>query len=384
VDRNQPADDGELAASLHAVQWREVLPPLLVWRAIRVALRWRLLLLGWLTLVLVPLGWRGIDRLAGRLEPCGPAFSAYGAPAADALAAAGLGGGSGRAAPWTQPLAAAPSVRAWGWLLHPLFRWAAGSGGPRRTSDLLAVVWSLGVWAVMGGVAARTAALELVGAPRPARGDALRHARRRSLPPFAAALGILLLTIALAAALVAVGWAARRPVGLLVVGGAWAAALGLGALLLAVAGGLVVGGPVLWAACAVERRDALDALSRTYAYIYQRPMHFAVYAAVAAVLGWGADIVLRGGLQAALAVTQHFVQWGAGGGFPAETGGAARIGASAVRGWSAGFYALGDAFALAYLAASSVAVYLLLRQAVDGVDLCEASIDWEPAAPNAE
>ena len=50
--------------------------------------------------------------------------------------------------------------------------------------------------------------------------------------------------------------------------------------------GLLFGWPLMWATISTEETDSFDALSRSYAYVFQRPLHYLFYAFVAGVVGW--------------------------------------------------------------------------------------------------
>src|SRR5439155_17616895 len=83
----------------------------------------------------------------------------------------------------------------------------------------------------------------------------------------------------------------------------------IGAILLA---GLAVGWPLMHAAISAEGSDSFDALSRTYSYVYQRPLHYLFYALSAFLLGiLGLTVVfLFVGLTEQLAFWS--VSWGSG------------------------------------------------------------------------
>ena len=46
------------------------------------------------------------------------------------------------------------------------------------------------------------------------------------------------------------------------------------------------GWPLMWSAISTEGSDAFDAISRSYAYTYQRPLQYLAYASVALILGF--------------------------------------------------------------------------------------------------
>ncbi len=49
--------------------------------------------------------------------------------------------------------------------------------------------------------------------------------------------------------------------------------------------GLAAGWPLMIASAAVEGEDSFDAMSRTYAYVRQRPWHYVAYAAITLIVG---------------------------------------------------------------------------------------------------
>ena len=57
--------------------------------------------------------------------------------------------------------------------------------------------------------------------------------------------------------------------------------------------GVLLGWPLMWATISVEGTDSFDALSRTYAYVFQKPLRYAAYIAVAVIVGWLGWIVVE-------------------------------------------------------------------------------------------
>src|SRR5207237_3910063 len=66
-------------------------------------------------------------------------------------------------------------------------------------------------------------------------------------------------------------------------------------------GGLIFGWPLMWPAISAERDgDPIDAFSRSYAYVYGKPLHYFFYVVVAAAFGalcwavvWGAAVLVQ-------------------------------------------------------------------------------------------
>jgi hypothetical protein len=150
---------------------------------------------------------------------------------------------------------------------------------------LVAGIWGVAVWGYAGGVISRMAGVRLARDERATFGPATRHALSHWGSYFWAPLMPLVGVLILGLPIFALGWLLRFDVGVLVLGIAWplflVLALVMGILLL----GLAVGWPLMWATISVEGTDSFDALSRTYAYVYQRPLQYLWYAAVAGGLG---------------------------------------------------------------------------------------------------
>jgi hypothetical protein len=176
---------------------------------------------------------------------------------------------------------------------------------------LLCGIWELIVWGLIGGAITRIAALKFTRdeAPGPvaAISNVLAKLPSYSLPPlialggaavFAAQLAILglLMNIALFAFLAGLAWPFVLLLGLLM------AILLLGAL---------IGWPLMWATISVEGTDAFDALSRSYAYAYQRPWRLLWYVLVVAVIAIVSMCVVRIFALTAIALGDWSIDWGA-------------------------------------------------------------------------
>src|SRR5204863_3866138 len=87
-----------------------------------------------------------------------------------------------------------------------------------------------------------------------------------------ALVGLLLrVSIGFGAAVAGIGWL-------------FVAIAGIGAMWLF--GGLIFGWPLMWPAISAERDgDPFDAFSRSYSYVYGKPLHYFFYVVVAAALG---------------------------------------------------------------------------------------------------
>lgn len=250
------------------------------------------------------------------------------------------------------------------------------------------------LWSVVGGALARAYALRKARDESVAFGDALGFSLGNlgqlvKAPLFAVAAGVMFTAIVLACgAASAVPWAGpvlqliAQPVAVLATLVA-AVVIGLG---------LVFGFPMLTAAVAVERNGSLDAVSRTFSYVWTRPVTFgisslivlAVAGVIDAVANWvvgtshvlfltsaswvDADLAKRmlDGMRASQSL-----------GSPATDGISASAAASVWIAWAvaavAGFLARG--FVVSYVVGGVVDVYFMLREEVDGIDPGEVFVE---------
>jgi hypothetical protein len=181
------------------------------------------------------------------------------------------------------------------------------------TFSLLAGIWGVAVWGYAGGVITRMAGVRLARDERATLGPAMRHARSRWGSYFWAPLMPLVGILVLALPIFALGWLLRFDVGVLVASIAWplflVLALVMGILLL----GLAVGWPLMWATISVEGTDSFDALSRTYAYVYQRPLQYLWYAVIAGGLGVLAGLLITVFAGAIVYLSLWCASWTSGG-----------------------------------------------------------------------
>lgn len=181
------------------------------------------------------------------------------------------------------------------------------------TFSLLAGIWGVAVWGYAGGVITRMAGVRLARDERATLGPAMRHARSRWGSYFWAPLMPLVGILVLALPIFALGWLLRFDIGVLVASIAWplflVLALVMGILLL----GLAVGWPLMWATISVEGTDSFDALSRTYAYVYQRPLQYLWYAAIAGGLGVLAGLLITVFAGAIVYLSLWCASWTSGG-----------------------------------------------------------------------
>jgi hypothetical protein len=154
---------------------------------------------------------------------------------------------------------------------------------------VMGALWNLSVWALAGGAICRMAALRLGRAERVGFRESLQFARSRWIEFLTAPLLPLVAILLMAFPLVMLGFVMRSDWGMLLGGLFYVVAL-ISGLLMAILGiGLAGSWPLMWGAVASEGSDSFDAISRSYAYVIQRPLAwlgYVVSAAIVAALGW--------------------------------------------------------------------------------------------------
>ncbi|MEM6333165.1 MAG: hypothetical protein AAF823_07480 [Planctomycetota bacterium] len=258
-----------------------------------------------------------------------------------------------------------------------------------------AVFASIGlvVTVTVGGAIARSTAVQVGRHRRIGAGASVAYVGRRMVWYLATALiapGVAVALLGLAAGL---GALLNVP-GLDVVGG-----LAFGLVVLLAAGAVVVligmaaAGNLMMPALAVEGTDAFDAVSRSYAYVFGRPLHFLWYTAVLLVAGALA--------YAALGLAVYGTMWLARGAagvlvfrgdeagwyeavappprrdrllLPVDWEGlsaTSRLTATMIRQWQLLLLALLPAYAFSYYFTAYTWVYLLIRRSADGAPIAE-------------
>lgn len=279
-----------------------------------------------------------------------------------------------------------PFVSAWHWLGRPLSWIAVRSTWQERVVFALAGVWSVAVWALFGGAIARIAAVYLTYGETLGPLAAIRAAARTWLAAIGAIGLVALATLVVALPLVAAGALLRFDLMVLLMGMAWIVALLCGAIVAILAVGLAFGWPLMWATSAVERTDAFDAISRGFAYLYQRPLHLLFYVIVASLIGVLAQVAVSAAVAATTTATEWSVALGAGQGHTSELGfdhqgvsgdvdSVGEIGAGGIQFWTGVVQGAATYFPLAYFWPAVTAIYLLLRRHIDGTEMTEVVFD---------
>jgi hypothetical protein len=242
--------------------------------------------------------------------------------------------------------------------------------------------WSLAVWAFFGAAICRIASVQMAAGERITWTSALQHASSKFLSYFFAPL-IPIFVIALASLPVLVfGFIMKiGGVGIFFSALFWPLLLVAGLVITLVLLGLFFGWPLMWGAISTEGTDSFDALSRSYAYVYQRPLHYLFYSLVAAIFGWLGWLFVRNFASGIIGMTYWAASWGAGeaqirnvmpGG---SIDGIGSAGAWLIHFWTGCIKVLAVGYLFSFFWVASVAIYYLLRRSVDATEMDEVFLD---------
>lgn len=245
---------------------------------------------------------------------------------------------------------------------------------------LLCAIWAAAIWGLIGGAITRAVVVQLAREEAISLGSALRHASKRWKSYFAAPLFPLAAVAVVAIPAIFIGLLMQ--LSLLFGGILWPFVLLTGLIAAIMLVGLSVGWPLMHAAVSCEGSDSFDALSRSYSYVYQRPIHYLFYAVTATILGALGLFVVSLFAEAVQTLAAWSASWGSGSELMLQAlnkstkhSGADAWGAWLIWFWAGFIDVIVLGFAFAFFWTASTAIYLLLRHDVDGAELDETFLE---------
>jgi hypothetical protein len=373
------------ASSVASVRWLSIAPWLILVRAARVSIMLRVILLAVLGVLLTEAGWWAVDRVLFD-DPIVAPLVRLADPPITVPAAADLDMSAGQRVTLQLEAYGGPLYRGWYWASQPLMKMFRVGSWRTWFGLLLDGLWTIAVWALFGGAIARIAALYLTQGEAIGPLAALQSAAFRWLSTAGAPLLALLAIFVVALPLMLAGMLAWFSIFALLEAALWFLALLVGVAIAILTIGLALGWPLMVSTVATERTDAFDAISRGYAYVYQRPLHAFFYVLIAGALGLLVQAAVAFVVDASLEAT-HWA-FAAGAGQPRAAvllerqieGGSAfsspdELTARMIRFWDRGLAMFAAAFSLAYLWPAAVGIYLLQRRNIDSTDIAESKFD---------
>lgn len=256
---------------------------------------------------------------------------------------------------------------------------------------LLGSVWSLLVWSFIGVAITRVCLVRLTRNEKCGMDDAFSFALEKWLTT-AGAIGIPLLAVAgLCIPGFVVGLLMGFDLGVLIAGIGWfiilAFAVAIGILLF----GLMFGWPLMVASVGCESQNSFDAMTRAYAYTFQRPINYVFYMLIAVMFGGFCWLIVATLTNGIIDLSYWTTSWGAnlvsqdridaiqGPTLAAAAGDATEStmlssGRHIIGLWNALFRTLAAAFIYGLFWCMASSIYLLLRLDVDETEMDEIYI----------
>jgi hypothetical protein len=379
--------------TVHEIHWSDALPWWLLFRAAGTAFAPTVILLAALGAVATWAGWSAADKLG--LRGVDPTADIIAAAKADELTLPPPATASGPARPrgllpsgWAEldrlPAVVADVVR----LTRIPFR--AGATLEQAAGAAARLGWFLLVWSIFGTAISRHVALKLVGEESPGLVGSIWYGTRKWPAAFNSVLFVLVGIAALSVPGAILGIAMRTEWGLAFAGGVWPLVLAGAVVLAILAVGVAAGWPLMVAAVGVERADSFQAISTSFSYLYQRPLHYAFYGIVAVLVAVPAVAVAALFAETTTNLAVWATSFGMGHdrtaavvqGLSAAGPIAESWGTRAIAFWTRGVGTLLSSFGWGYFWAIVTAAYMLLRRDVDGTELDEVVLD-EPGGDPA-
>lgn len=267
---------------------------------------------------------------------------------------------------------------------------------------LLLTIWTILVWAFIGGTITRMAAMQVARDTRVGLMDAIRFTLSRYLSYVGASVlpfvGIFLIVLMTSIA----GLMLRVPGLDMIAGLFWWLVLGAGLCLSLAVLGLSLGWPLMYAAIGAEATESFEAMSRSYSYVLGRPWRYLFYAVVAVLHGMVSMTIVVALAYAVIWFSQYAASWGGGfanlrslysllpevghwrrdfGSSDAVLTGTTRTTAILIGFW-AHFVLLGVVgIAHSFFWCATTIIYFLLRRDVDDTELDEVFIEESDEEP---
>ena len=255
-------------------------------------------------------------------------------------------------------------------------------------------VWTIAVWSFAGLGICRVCLLRLTRGEQAGLDDAFEFSIDNWSRAFGAVMAPLLAVAVLCIPTFVFGLLLGFDIGVLLVGLLWFIVVGISIVMGILLLGLLFGWPLMIASVACESQNAFDSMTRSFAYVLQRPFHYLCYALLAILFGGVAWVIVASIADGMVGLTYWSVSWGANLSGADPVTGLDRIdeivlglpldaddnptetnsmyaGRSAINFWNAVIKSLAAAFLYGLFWCLSSAVYLLLRKDVDQTEMDE-------------
>ena len=263
---------------------------------------------------------------------------------------------------------------------------------------LFGSLWTIAVWSFAGLGICRVCLLRLTRGEFAGLDDAFEF----SVDNWSKACGAVLAPLAAVGVLCIptgmLGLLMGLDVGVFLVGLLWFIVVGISIVMGILLLGLMFGWPLMIASVACESQNSFDSMTRSFAYVLQRPFHYVCYALIAVLFGGLAWLIVASVADGMVGLTYWSVSWGANLtsaepviangeripridqvviGMPLDADGeltetySMYAGRSMINFWNAVIKSLAAAFLYGLFWCLASAIYLLLRKDVDQTEMDE-------------
>ncbi len=244
-----------------------------------------------------------------------------------------------------------------------------------RSYYLAGWLWTVLVWSYFGTAITRMAVVRFGKQERLGLSDAVACSHRMWKSQMGAMILPMCGAALLAAPMALLGGLMRWDWGAGFAGLVWGLVLVDSILLGLFVLGMLFAWPLMWGAVATEQSDAFDAISRSYAYLFQRPANYFVYCVVAIVVGMCGWVLVWGGTASLLWLAYGGISWGSGNDRLAQW----LADPTWIHGWNRCLITLASAYAHAFVWCAAAVIYLLMRYDVDQTEWDEVHGWTDPA-----
>lgn len=288
-----------------------------------------------------------------------------------------------------------PFDAVWDRLINPIRQmFVTGNTWRRLIYLLLGSLSTIAIWSFFGLAITRNTALRCAGHKSISFQTAIQFARARAFDLFTAVTLPLLGIALMAIPAVVLGWTMNWEVGFLVAGVVWIAVVLISSLMAVLGIGMIAGWPLMWGAISSENADGFDAISRSYAYTFQRPLHFLLYVLLASLIGKFGWFVAW--IFSAMVINFSFwiVEIGCGANQiellqtlvaapykPPETSNTLWTGATMIRQVIGFVHCVASAYSFSFLWSAAAAIYLLLRRDTDQTEIDDVFVGSQQPTP---
>lgn len=151
--------------------------------------------------------------------------------------------------------------------------------------SLFGSLWSMLVWSFFGVGITRVCLLRLTRDERAGLDDALEYSIQKSLTAMLAVSLPMLAVFLLCIPTFLMGLVMGFDLGIVLVGIFWFVVLAMAIVMAVLLAGLLFGWPLIISSVACEGQNAFDAMTRAFAYTFQRPLNYFLYIVIAILFG---------------------------------------------------------------------------------------------------